>query len=354
MRIRKLKDVLVLAGRGDFSARATPGSMQDEIDELADAVNALLDHAQERCSENADLEALRRSEARHRTVGEHANEMIVVLQDGLLKYCNPMATEVSGYTLDELQSRPFTEFVHPDDHRDVIERYALRMSGEQFDDTYSFRLVRKDGEVRWAEVRAVLIDWEGRPAILDLVTDITERKVSEDALRRSEEHYRTIFENTGNASILIGEDTTILLANSNFEKLTGYSKEEMEGRMSWTVFIAPEDLDMMKAYHAQRRNDPDSAPGSYEFRLKNRAGELRDIFLTIAMIPGTKESVASCMDITGRKQAEVGLRLSEEKYRSMLESMEEGYFETDLGGSFTFPTKRAGRISGTARKKCAD
>lgn len=133
------------------------------------------------------------------------------------------------------------------------------------------------------------------------------RKQSEDTIRKSEERYRTIFESTATANIIIAEDKTIIMANNNFAGLCGYTKQELEGKMSWTVFIHKDDLEKMKTYHKMRRNGSGSAPSSYEFRLMNRQGEVRNIFLNVAVIPETRESIASLIDLTERKQLETQL-----------------------------------------------
>ncbi len=133
------------------------------------------------------------------------------------------------------------------------------------------------------------------------------RKLAEETIRKSEERYRTIFESTATANIIIGEDATILMANNNFAELSGYSKQELEGKMSWTSFIHPDDLEIMKTYHTMRRTVGGSAPATYEFRYINRLGEIRDIFINVAMLPETKESVASLVDLTERKQLETQL-----------------------------------------------
>jgi PAS domain S-box-containing protein len=138
-------------------------------------------------------------------------------------------------------------------------------------------------------------------------------KRTEEALRASESMYRTIFENTGTATIISEGDTTIVLANTQFERLSGYSKEELEGRQSWTRFICEGDLDKMLNYHNIRRVNPEGAPRHYEFRFIDREGRTRDIFITVDIIPGTKRSVLSFMDVTDLKRAEREVRqLNEE------------------------------------------
>lgn len=160
-----------------------------------------------------------------------------------------------------------------------------------------------------------------RQRVAELEKSEAERKRSEDPLRESENKYRTIFETTGTATIIIEEDTTISLANEEFEKLSGYSKEEVEGKKSWADFVAGKnDLERMKAYHAARRIDPHAAPRNYEYKFIDKKGTVKDIFSTIAVITGTKKSVGSFLDITDLKRAEEALQESERHFRDVVEN----------------------------------
>jgi len=127
-------------------------------------------------------EALRESEEKYRILVENANEAILVAQDGMLKFVNPKAVELTGYSEDELTARPFMEFIHPDDQEMVVERYMERLKGEEVPQIYEFRLIDKHGNVRWSEINAALIAWEEKPATLNLLTDITERKRAENLI----------------------------------------------------------------------------------------------------------------------------------------------------------------------------
>lgn len=148
-----------------------------------------------------------------------------------------------------------------------------------------------------------------------------ERKRAEHALRESEDKYRTIFETTSTATIIIDEDMTISLANTEFETLSGYSKEELEGKKSWTDFVAhKDDLERMKEYHKLRRIDPNAAPRNYEYKFIDKKGAVKDIFATVAVIPGTTKTVGSFMDITDRRQAEEALQESEQRFRNLVEN----------------------------------
>jgi len=171
------------------------------------------------------------------------------------------------------------------------------------------------------------------------IEDITEKKEALEILKKSEkelkaltlklkqsvlkseEEYRTIFENTGTATVIIEEDTTISLVNKQFEELSGISREEIEWKEKWTDFVVEEDLERMKKLHYNRRKDPDSTQKKYEFRFVNKEGNIRDILIVIDMIPETKRSVASLLDITERKKIEEKLKESELKSRYLMDGI---------------------------------
>lgn len=136
------------------------------------------------------------------------------------------------------------------------------------------------------------------------------------------ELYRIIFETTPAATMIV-DNTTISLVNKEFERLSGYSRQQVEGKKNWMEFVAEEDLERMKEYHRLRRIDPDVAPRNYEFRFLDREGNIRNIFMTIAVVPGTKKIVASLLDITEYKKIEENLRESKERYRILVENANE-------------------------------
>ena len=130
-------------------------------------------------------EALRESGEKYRLLIDTANESIIVAQDGLLKFVNPMTLGLmGGYSEQELMDRPFPEFIHPDDRSMVVENYRRRISNEGAQSRYAFRVVTRYGIVKWVEINAALIEWQGKPATLNFLTDITERKRAEEEIRR--------------------------------------------------------------------------------------------------------------------------------------------------------------------------
>ncbi len=175
---------------------------------------------------------------------------------------------------------------------------------------------RRDETRRYKIIASPIKDGSGNvTAAIEMVEDITEHLKMEERLRDSELRYRTIFETTGNATLIVEADTTIFLVNTEFENLSGYPKAEIEGKRSWTEFVVQKDLAMMQTYHRLRRTDPASAPRHYECRIKNKTGRTRHVLATVALLPGTSRSVVSMMDITESKKARLALQASEKQLR---------------------------------------
>ncbi|MCX6223254.1 MAG: PAS domain S-box protein [Bacteroidia bacterium] len=129
--------------------------------------------------------ALRDSEKKYRHLINSANESIIIAQDGMLKFVNPMTISLlEGYSEQELIDRPFTVFIYPDDRSMVTENYQHRIANEAAQPRYTFRAVTRDGVVKWVEINAALIEWQGKPATLNFLTDITELKKSELLLKQ--------------------------------------------------------------------------------------------------------------------------------------------------------------------------
>jgi PAS domain S-box-containing protein/putative nucleotidyltransferase with HDIG domain len=129
--------------------------------------------------------ALRESEEKYRTVVENANEAVFVAQENRLQFVNPKTCKITGYTAEQLTTMPFAELLHSEDRDTVIGRFRQRIAGGDVPAAYEFRIVTASGETRWIEIRPVVVEWAGRPATLNLATDITDRVAADEALRRA-------------------------------------------------------------------------------------------------------------------------------------------------------------------------
>jgi len=250
-------------------------------------------------------EALRESEEKYRALVENANEAILVAQDMIVKFANPKVLEVSGYPKEELISRPFVEFVHPDDREMVIKRYTERLKEEEFPHIYSFRIVAKDGNIKWVEINTVLINWEGKPATLSFLTDITDRKRAEEVLRESEERYRSIFEAVPDMIALVDEGGTIIDCNSQIRRLLNYTSDEIVGRYIEGI-IHPDYI--AKIHDSLKEGLTKGATRMKEFKMVRKDGRVIDASVKFSALRDEKgnyiRAVCVIEDITQKRKME--------------------------------------------------
>ena len=269
------------------------------------------------------IESLKNSEERFRSVAQSASDAVLCFDsNGRIIFWNPAAETIFGYSSTEILGKRLNTLV-PKRYRST---YARRMNQLILNEktslvgkTLEMVGLRKDGSEFPAEVSFSAWEAQGKVFFTNIVRDITQRKQAEEAVRRSEDMYRTIFENTGTAVAIIEEDTTISMINAEFAKLYGCSRDQIESKKSWTELVFEEDLEKMKKYHCLRRMKPEAAPRSYEFRFVNKRGDVRKALLTIAMIPGTNKSIASILDITVFQKTEEALRKQQQLFQTILE-----------------------------------
>jgi anti-anti-sigma factor len=157
----------------------------------------------------------------------------------------------------------------------------------------------------------VAIDEKER-RILDAIVstlDIDEdRRRTEGSLQQSEILYRAIFENSGTAMAIVEDDLTIYLANTEFEKMVGYTNKELAEVISLLSFVVGNDLGIVTEFHELVRKRADKLPQHYEFRLKARDGNIKNVYVILDMIPETPRRVYSLLDITELRKIEEDLR----------------------------------------------
>ena len=295
--------------------------------------------------------ALKKSEQDYRHLIEHANDAIYVVQDGLLRMINPRSVELSGYSEQELLNQPFVTFIHPEDREMLLDRFRERIGGKTIPSRYTFRSVRKDNSIRWVELSVVLITWDERPATLNFLTDITDRKLAEDALRESEERYRQFFKTTlDSVFITTPEGRYIDFNDSLMETLGCRSREETFGIAVASTYAHPEERD---AFLACVKRDGYVKERPMQFR--KRDGTVFDTLISIVPLKNPdgsiKAFIGTVRDITDRKRAEDALRKSEERYRQIFESFEDLYYQTDISGHITLLSPSLRRLTGWAEEE---
>jgi PAS domain S-box/PAS domain S-box len=238
---------------------------------------------------------LRESRQCYYDLVEGVNSVVMRMNvNGTITFINKFAEEFFGYSRDELIGQNLVGKIVPkmeSTGRDLEEMILeIGKNPEKYRNNINENM-RKNGERVW-------VLWTNRPVpdeqghvveVICIGNDITEQKKTAEALRRSEEKYRVTFENTGTAMAVLEEDMAISLINSQFEKLSGYSKEEIEGKVKWPLLVHKEELKRMEEYHRKRRENPDEVPKEYEFKGVIKNGNVRELLITIDIIPGTKK-----------------------------------------------------------------
>ena len=285
--------------------------ISDETGQPVEIVGVVRDITERKHAE----EELKKSEERYRQLAENAGEAILVVQDGMIRFSNPKGAELSGYSIEELTYKPFVEFIYPDDSAMVADRYLRRLKGDTLPQTYDFRVTRKDGAIRWAELNAVLISWDNRPAVLCFMSDITDRKKAAEELRIKD----TALASSVNAVAMADMEGNLTYVNNAFLNWWGYKdKKQVLGKPStgfWQVVDASEEV--QKAVQKEG-----SCTG--ELSAKRKDGTFFDVQLSSSLVKNKTGKpicmMASFVDITECKRTEESLRQSEENYRALFDS----------------------------------
>ncbi len=298
-------------------------------------------------------EALRESEGRHRLLTENARDMIyrMGLPGGRYEYVSPAAKDLFGYTPDEFYSTPqlIRKAIHPDWQDYFAEQWTKLLAGDM-PPFYEYQIIDKAGNERWLYQRNVLVcDDDGKPiAIEGIVTDITERKWAEEALRESEERYRSLYLNTPTMLHSIDQQGKLVSVSHQWLTTLGYEREEVIGRKS-TDFLTDESRKYAnEVVLPEFYKNGQIFEVCYQFVKKN--GDVIDVSLSAIAEKDENgkiiRSMAILNDITERKQAEEALRESEERYRTLFETLAQGVVYQDAEGKIISANPASERILG--------
>ncbi len=281
------------------------------------------------------VKELEESEKKYRHLFETAMVGIyrTRISDGKFLAANQTLAELLGYdSVDQCVAEYVTSKHYTDPKRREELLHQIQTNGRV--DGFEIETTRTDGSIVQIAVSAAAYPDKGY--LEGVVIDITERKQAEEALRESEERYRSLFENTGTATFVTDEDLTISQINAKCEELSGYSREEIEGKMKTTAFVPEDELERITRYHFGRREKNGASPSEYELKLTDKHGNVKTVLIQVGMIPGTMKSIASLIDITRQKETEEALRQSEDKYRTLTNNLNVGVYRNTTGPTGRF------------------
>lgn len=229
--------VIMITGQGDenIAVRTMKLGAKEYLVKSGDVFNLLPGVIEQVVRERKLEQSLRESEEKYRLLVDNAPVVIVVTRDGFLQFVNHQAKQITGYSKEELISRPFVDFIHPDDQAMVMEHHIKRLSGEEIPELYLLRIIRKDGKTIWLENSGVLLTWEEKPATLNFLNDITERKRVEDALHKSEKQKKTILDTSLDQIRYVDADLKIIWANKTVSFELGVPPGDVVGQFCYKL-----------------------------------------------------------------------------------------------------------------------
>jgi len=171
---------------------------------------------------------------------EHAADGIAILQNGVFKLVNSALVRMSGHDREELLGMPFIRLLTPECQNSVMARYQARLAGKEVPSIYEIKAATRDGGVRDIEINAALTEYEGRPADEVIIRDITERKQTEEALRKSEEKYRVLLTNLPQKIFHKDRDSIYVACNDNYARDLKINADEIIGKKDYDFF--PKEL----------------------------------------------------------------------------------------------------------------
>jgi PAS domain S-box-containing protein len=264
-------------------------------------------------------EALRESEGKFKDLVEEAIVGVYLIQDDRIKYVNAKFAEIFGYGIDELTDKmSLQDIIFPDDMPLVQENIRKRISGEVKSIHYSFRILAKNGELRDVEVYSSITHYQGKPALIGMMLDVSEKIRTEDALRQNEATLRSIF-NATSVGICIMKDRKFQSANKAWYGLFGYSESDIIGQSTWLLYENEEEYERVgRELYANLGN---CGLASVQTRLRRKDGTFRDAVVIATPLQQediSQGAVVTIEDITDRKRAEEEL-----KYHNTLLSIQQ-------------------------------
>ena len=299
--------------------------------------------------------ALGESEQRYRQLIELAPDGIYVRVDEQCVFANPaMAAMLGVEHSNALIGKQVMDFYHPDCYETVRQRMQKLREVDYPLPPAELRLIRSDGEIMDVEVTAATLIYQGKRASQVVMRDITDRKRTEEALRKSEERLELALRGADLGMWDYNMQTREAFFSTRAIEIGGYSPDEAEPDISrWGQRIHPEDMNrVVQAFndHVAGR----SPMYECEHRVRHKSGEYIWIATRGKVVERDEKGnllriVGTSLDITDRKRAEEALRKSEEQYRMLVETMGESLVILDENGRVSYVNSRFCELSGYSR-----
>ncbi|PKN11055.1 MAG: hypothetical protein CVU70_00785, partial [Deltaproteobacteria bacterium HGW-Deltaproteobacteria-5] len=278
---------------------------------------------------------------------------IYILQKGKFVYVSSLYKKLSGYSDKELINLNSLDYIHPED-REKTTQNAIKALKRESSEPYEYRFIKKNGEIMWALEMVASVKYQGKRAVLGSFMDITERKVIEKSLLKSEEKYRSILENIEEGYAELDLKGNLIFFNDALCRIHEYTRDETMKIDNYRAVMDEANVKKMFHYYNKVYTTGQSQK-EVEYEIITKTGKRRFIETSITPMKDSNGRVYAfrgiLTDRTERRKAEEALRQSEVKYRTILEEMDEAYFEVDLSGNYTYVNDAISRLLGYPKEE---
>ncbi len=254
--------------------------------------------------------------------------------NGIITDVNQTELRMLGYAKEEMLGQSIFAFILPEQQAEAQRRFRQKISGQKISRAERRIYLKKDGSKIYVGIDDGL-ERDSRGKVIGVRTtmvDITERKLAEEALKESEERFRSVVEHSYEGIFIIDDAYRFVYCNDELSRLLGYPREEIIGQ-DFRKFLDDESKQLVVDRYVRRQRGEEIAP-RYEFIVVRKDGRKRHVEISSAVIKdssGKIKTVAELLDITERKRAEEALRESEEKYRTLTENVNLGVYRNTVG-----------------------
>ncbi len=256
-------------------------------------------------------------------LADQTTTAIFIYQGENFVYVNKATEKITGYTKDELLKMKFYDVVHPEFKELIKERGLKRQRGDPVPQNYEFKIITKDGNEKWIDFSGGLINWFGNPAGLGTAYDITQLKIAIENLEKLNKQFSDLIENAPIGIIIEDENGNILSFNKMYEKITGYSKNELIGK-NVKVFASPKNISLVDT-HIKKILDGESLDHIVESYKKDGSRIFVHLIETSFTLPEGKKGIISfCEDLTEKVLLQNQLVENVKRFRTIFETAEEG------------------------------
>ena len=322
--------------------------LKEQNEELADSKKVLKEEIFKRWRAE---EALRESEEKNKRLLESFEDgYFEVDLAGNLTFFNESLCRMVGYTPQEMMGMNNRQYMSPETSKKVFGTFNEVFRTGKATKAFGWELLRKDGQVRQVKtsVSSVLGPEGDKIGFRGIARDVTDRWLAEQACRKSEEKYREIIESIEDGYYEVDLKGNLVFFNNALKRILGYSTEEMMGMNNRQYMSEQTAKTVFETFNeVYRTGKPTKA---FDWELITKDGEKRYLETSVSPVRDSSGHVTGfsgiARDVTERRLARKALEESEKKYRTILKSIEDGYYEVDLEGSLIFLNEALCRITG--------